>query len=257
MNDDSCGTRAISRRVPAILCQREGNKWGIIRRHLAYVQQGSVPWIDTFLARRVYNQKSFKFCLFVGISRAMFLIVAPVFDYIEERWNIWNYSLLLYFFSFLTNLAFPVGEVRLFYSSLRRKVSFPVIEKGKIEILGNKIYSLSFKFPACLLSYAIFFDHLVDRSFSSSPWNEIAHGFPRSHRSTSLVTWAYRNAATPIVIITFNTWFLTRHGSGRGGHHHHEETRMIDAATVWIVLHLHPLLESFDASWWDLWQASE
>lgn len=41
MNDDSCGTRAISRRVPAILCQREGNKWGIIRRHLAYVQQGS------------------------------------------------------------------------------------------------------------------------------------------------------------------------------------------------------------------------
>lgn len=161
------------------------------------------------------------------------------------------------FFSFLTNLAFPVGEVRLFYSSLRRKVSFPVIKKGKIEILGNKIYSLSFKFPACLLSYAIFFDHLVDRSFSSSPWNEIAHGFPRSHRSTSLVTWAYRNAATPIVIITFNTWFLTRHGSGRGGHHHHEETRMIDAATLWIVLHLHPLLESFDASWWDLWQASE
>lgn len=95
---------------------------------------------------------------------------------------------IIFFFFFLTNLAFPVGEVRLFYSSLRRKVSFPVIEKGKIEILGNKIYSLSFKFPACLLSYAIFFDHLVDRSFSSSPWNEIAHGFPRSHRSTSLVT---------------------------------------------------------------------
>lgn len=29
-----------------------------------------------------------------------------------------------------------------------------------------------------------------------------------------VVTWTYRNAATPIVIITFNTWLLTRHGSG-------------------------------------------
>lgn len=186
MNDDSCGTRAISRRVPAILCQREGNKWGIIRRHLAYVQQGSesIRFLRVACTTRSPSSSAYSW----GFREQCFSLLL-LCSIISKRGGIFETTRYYYiFFFFLTNLAFPVGEVRLFYSSLRRKVSFPVIEKGKIEILGNKIYSLSFKFPACLLSYAIFFDHLVDRSFSSSPWNEIAHGFPRSHRSTSLVT---------------------------------------------------------------------
>lgn len=78
------------------------------------------------------------------------------------------------------------------------------------------IHRFSFPFFPPLLLSLLFLSYLhhLDRSFSSFPWNEIvqAHGFPRNHRSTSLVTWTYRNAATPIVIITFNTWFLTRHG---------------------------------------------
>lgn len=48
MNDDSCGTRTISRRVPVFFTDvtveaGERGKWGIICRHLAYVQQGLQP----------------------------------------------------------------------------------------------------------------------------------------------------------------------------------------------------------------------
>lgn len=41
MNDDSCRTRAISRRVPVFFTDVTGGKWGIICRHLVFVQQGA------------------------------------------------------------------------------------------------------------------------------------------------------------------------------------------------------------------------
>lgn len=49
MNDDSCRTRAISRRVPVFFTDVTGGKWGIICRHLVFVQQGanSAAPIDT------------------------------------------------------------------------------------------------------------------------------------------------------------------------------------------------------------------
>lgn len=41
MNDDSCRTRAISRRVLVFFTDVTGGKWGIICRHLVFVQQGA------------------------------------------------------------------------------------------------------------------------------------------------------------------------------------------------------------------------